>query len=118
MSFTLRQVNHPARRRLVTISVTSNPTAAWLAGQITDAFPWDEGPGHLIRDRDGAFGPAYTRRIRANGDPRSSDRAIKRRRRADFANIVKNRQTKDSLAERNGFELPVPRMEGPEFVPV
>jgi hypothetical protein len=24
----------------------------------------------------------------------------------------------DSLAERNGFELPVPRMEGPEFVPV
>ena len=32
-----------ARRRLVTISVTSNPTAAWLAGQVTDAFPWDEG---------------------------------------------------------------------------
>src|ERR1700681_1078201 len=31
-----------ARRRLVTISVTSNPTAAWIAGQVTDAFPWDE----------------------------------------------------------------------------
>ena len=31
-----------ARRRLVTINVTSNPTAAWLAGQVTDAFPWDE----------------------------------------------------------------------------
>ena len=31
-----------ARRRLVTISVTSNPTAAWLAGQVPDAFPWDE----------------------------------------------------------------------------
>ena len=28
-----------ARRRLVTISVTSNPTAAWLAGQVTDVFP-------------------------------------------------------------------------------
>src|SRR5258708_31957915 len=28
-------------------------------------FPWDEAPRHLIRDRDGAFGPAYTRRIRA-----------------------------------------------------
>jgi transposase InsO family protein len=50
---------------LVRISVTSNPTAEWIAGQVTDAFPWDEAPRHLIRDRDGAFGPAYTRRIRA-----------------------------------------------------
>src|SRR5713101_7749508 len=56
-----------ARRRLVRSSVTSNPTADWIAGQVTDAFPWDEAPRHLIRDRDGAFGPAYTRRIRAMG---------------------------------------------------
>ena len=56
-----------ARRRLVTISVTSNPTAEWIAGQVTDAFPWDEAPRLLIRDRDGAFGPAYTHRIRAMG---------------------------------------------------
>ena len=61
-----------ARRRLVTISVTTNPTAEWIAGQVTDAFPWDEAPSHLIRDRDGAFGPAYTHRISSNGDPRSS----------------------------------------------
>src|SRR5271169_328034 len=54
-----------ARRRLVTISVTTNPTAEWIAGQVTDAFPWDEAPSYLIRDRDGAFGPAYTHRIRA-----------------------------------------------------
>jgi transposase InsO family protein len=56
-----------ARRRLVTISITSNPTAEWIAGQVMDAFPWDEAPRHLIRDRDGAFGPAYTHRIRAMG---------------------------------------------------
>ena len=49
-----------ARRRLVSISVTSNPTAEWIAGQVTDAFPWDEAPSHLIRDRDRAFGPVYT----------------------------------------------------------
>jgi transposase InsO family protein len=47
--------------------VTNNPTAEWIAGQVTDAFPWDEAPRHLIRDRDGAFGPAYTRRIRTMG---------------------------------------------------
>jgi len=56
-----------ARRRLVTISVTSNPTAEWIAGQVTDAFPWNGAPHHLIRDRDEAFGPAYTHRIRAIG---------------------------------------------------
>jgi transposase InsO family protein len=55
------------RRRLVTIGVTSNPSAEWIAGQVTDAFPWDEAPRHLIRDRDGAYGPAYTHRIRAIG---------------------------------------------------
>jgi len=56
-----------ARRRLVRIAVTTNPTAEWIAGQVTEASPWDEAPRHLIRDRDGAFGPAYTRRIRAMG---------------------------------------------------
>jgi transposase InsO family protein len=56
-----------ARRRLVAISVTTNPTAEWIVAQVTDAFPWDEAPRHLIRDRDGAFSPAYTRRIRTMG---------------------------------------------------
>jgi hypothetical protein len=56
-----------ARRQLVTIAVTANPTAQWIAGQVTDAFPWDEAPRHLLRDRDRAFGSAYTRRIRAIG---------------------------------------------------
>ena len=46
------------RRRLVRVSVTTNPTAEWIAGQVTEAFPWDEAPRHLIRDRDRSFGPA------------------------------------------------------------
>ena len=32
------------RRELVWINVTTNPTAVWVAGQITEAFPWDEAP--------------------------------------------------------------------------
>jgi len=55
------------RRQMVRIAVTTNPTAEWIAGQVTEAFPWDEAPRHLIRDRDGSFGPGYTRRIRAMG---------------------------------------------------
>ena len=32
------------RRALVWIGVTKHPTAEWIAGQITEAFPWNEGP--------------------------------------------------------------------------
>jgi transposase InsO family protein len=56
-----------SRRRLVRVGVTNNPTTEWIAGQVTDAFRFDEAPRHLIRDRDGAFGPAFTNRIRAMG---------------------------------------------------
>jgi transposase InsO family protein len=55
------------RRRLIGFGVTAHPSAEWIARQVTEAFPWDEAPRYLIRDRDGAFGPAYTRRIRAMG---------------------------------------------------
>jgi hypothetical protein len=40
------------RRDLVWINVTANPTAEWVAHQITEAFPWEEAPHHLIHDRD------------------------------------------------------------------
>ena len=44
------------RRRLVWTDVTANPTAEWIARQITEAFPWDEAPRYLIRDRDTSYG--------------------------------------------------------------
>jgi transposase InsO family protein len=55
------------RRDLVWINVTRNPTAEWVARQITEAFPWDEAPKYLIRDRDRIFGTIVTRRLRAMG---------------------------------------------------
>jgi transposase InsO family protein len=55
------------RRELVWINVTANPTAAWIACQITEAFPWDEAPQYLIRDRDRIYGTVFTRRLRAMG---------------------------------------------------
>src|SRR5207253_5340465 len=55
------------RRDLVWINVTANPTAEWVARQITEAFPWDEAPRHLIRDRDRIYGSVVTRRLRAMG---------------------------------------------------
>jgi hypothetical protein len=55
------------RRDLVWINVTKNPTAEWVARQITEAFPWDEAPKYLIRDRDRMYGTIVTRRLRAMG---------------------------------------------------
>jgi transposase InsO family protein len=55
------------RRELVWINVTANPTAEWIARQLTEAFPWDEPPGYLIRDRDCIYGTIATSRIRAMG---------------------------------------------------
>src|SRR5580700_539059 len=53
------------RRDLVWINVTSNPTAEWIARQITEAFPWDSAPGYMIRDRDRIYGAVVARRLRA-----------------------------------------------------
>jgi transposase InsO family protein len=55
------------RRDLVWINVTPHPTADWIARQITEAFPWNEAPRYLIRDRDRVYGAAAMRRLRAMG---------------------------------------------------
>jgi transposase InsO family protein len=55
------------RRNLVWIGVTTNPTAEWVARQITEAFPWDDAPRFMIRDRDRIYSTVVTRRLRAMG---------------------------------------------------
>ena len=48
------------RRDLVWINLTTNPTAEWVARQITEAFPWDMAPCYMIRDRDPVYGTVVT----------------------------------------------------------
>jgi transposase InsO family protein len=55
------------RRDLVWINVTATPTAEWVARQITEAFPWNEAPRYMIRDRDRIYGSVVMRRVRAMG---------------------------------------------------
>jgi transposase InsO family protein len=55
------------RRDLVWINVTTNPTSEWIARQITEAFPWNEAPRYLLRDRDRVYGTVVRRRLRAMG---------------------------------------------------
>lgn len=55
------------RRDLAWINVTTNPTAEWIVRQLTEAFPWDEAPRYLIRDRDRIYSTVAIRRLRAMG---------------------------------------------------
>ena len=56
-----------ARRQIVHFNVTANPTAAWTAQQIIEAFPWDSAPRYLLRDRDSIYGKWFRQRIQSMG---------------------------------------------------
>jgi hypothetical protein len=55
------------RRQILWFGVTAHPTAEWIANQITEAFGWKQAPRYLIRDRDGAYGEVFIRRLRSMG---------------------------------------------------
>ncbi len=55
------------RRRVVHFAATSTPTAAWVTRQLREAFPYEEAPRYLIRDRDGIYGEEVQRCIRSMG---------------------------------------------------
>src|SRR6202521_2108810 len=54
-------------RKIVRFDVTRNPTAGWLARQVTEAFPWDTAPRYLLRDRDASYGSEFCKRVDAMG---------------------------------------------------
>jgi transposase InsO family protein len=55
------------RRRIMWLGVTANPTAEWVARQLTEACGWEAAPNYIVRDRDCVYGEAYVRRLRAMG---------------------------------------------------
>ena len=48
-----------ARRRVLHFRVTEHPTQEWTVQQIRNAFPWDEAPQYLLRDRDAIYGADF-----------------------------------------------------------
>ncbi|MCX5737446.1 MAG: integrase core domain-containing protein, partial [Proteobacteria bacterium] len=55
------------RRRVLYCNATANPTAEWTGQQIVEAFPWDEAPRFLLRDRDRIYGASFRRRVGSLG---------------------------------------------------
>jgi putative transposase len=51
----------------VRFDVTQHPTAAWLAQQVIEAFPWNTALSFLLRDRDASYGSVFSKRVAAMG---------------------------------------------------
>ena len=47
--------------------IIESDVCAWLARQITEAFPWESAPTYLVRDNDHAYGHVITSRVTAMG---------------------------------------------------
>jgi putative transposase len=55
------------RRRIVHFNVTAHPTADWTSQQLRNAFPFEQFPRYLLRDRDAIFGHNFREEVRAIG---------------------------------------------------
>jgi len=55
------------RRRIVHFNVTAHPTAEWTAQQLREAFPFEQIPRYLLRDRDRIFGAEFRKDVKAMG---------------------------------------------------
>ena len=56
-----------ARRRILHFNVTAHPTAEWTAQQLREAFPFDQIPRYLLRDRDRIFGGDFRTDVKVMG---------------------------------------------------
>ena len=55
------------RRRILHFNVTAHPTAEWTGQQLREAFPFEQGPRYLLRDRDAIFGEEFRRQVKDMG---------------------------------------------------
>jgi transposase InsO family protein len=55
------------RRRVVHFGVTEHPTQEWTMQQMREAFPWDQAPRYVLRDRDAIYGRDFTAMTRNMG---------------------------------------------------
>ena len=54
-------------RRIVQYGVTRSPSDFWVAQQVREATPYEEGPRFLIRDNDGKYGQCFNRVTKDRG---------------------------------------------------
>ena len=55
------------RRRILHFNVIRHPTAEWTGQQLREAFPFNQSPRYLLRDRDAIFGQDFRVQVRDIG---------------------------------------------------
>jgi len=55
------------RHQVVHFNITEHSTARWTAQQMVEAFPWNEAPRHLLRDRYNVYNTTFRRRVHSLG---------------------------------------------------
>ncbi len=55
------------RREILWLGATTHPSAEWISRQLMEAYGWEQGPGYLVRDRDGVYGELFIRSLRGMG---------------------------------------------------
>ncbi len=58
---------HHNSRKLLHANITTNPTSAWTAQHIRQAFPYDTVPRFLLRDNDSIYGTVFQRTVESMG---------------------------------------------------
>jgi putative transposase len=48
---------------MVHFNIMEHPTTQWTAQQLVDAFPWDEAPRYLVRDRHRIYEHSFRQRV-------------------------------------------------------
>ena len=56
-----------ARRKVVHFGVAECPTQEWTMQQLREAFPWDQAPRYVLRDRDAIYGRNFVAMTRDMG---------------------------------------------------
>ena len=56
------------RRRVLHFGVTEHPTQEWTMQQMREAFPWDQAPRFVLRDRDAIYGRDFAAMTRDYGN--------------------------------------------------
>lgn len=59
-------INHKSRR-ILHVGITKHPTEEWAANHLLEAFPFDDAPRFLFRDRDSIFGSSFRQRVWSMG---------------------------------------------------
>jgi transposase InsO family protein len=55
------------RRRVLHFGVTEHPTQEWTIQQMREAFPWEQAPQYVLRDRDAIYGSEFAATTRDMG---------------------------------------------------